>query len=73
MSRSGDLGKADLHIHTAIGDGMAEIQDESFASIQTAWSSTSPSAASPVGVNPPAVLMRKRAAVWPKDDEVVST
>ena len=27
MSRSGDLGKADLHIHTAIGDGMAEIQE----------------------------------------------
>jgi predicted metal-dependent phosphoesterase TrpH len=27
VSRSGDLGKADLHIHTAIGDGMAEIQE----------------------------------------------
>jgi predicted metal-dependent phosphoesterase TrpH len=27
VSRSGDLGRADLHIHTAIGDGMAEIQE----------------------------------------------
>jgi len=27
VSRSGDLGKADLHIHTAIGDGMAEVQE----------------------------------------------
>lgn len=27
MSRSGDLGRADLHIHTAIGDGMAELQE----------------------------------------------
>lgn len=27
MSRSGDLGRADLHIHTAIGDGMAEVQE----------------------------------------------
>jgi predicted metal-dependent phosphoesterase TrpH len=27
VSRSGDLGTADLHIHTAIGDGMAEIQE----------------------------------------------
>lgn len=27
MSRSGDLGKADLHIHTAIGDGMADTQE----------------------------------------------
>ncbi len=27
MSRSGDLAKADLHIHTAVGDGMAEVQE----------------------------------------------
>lgn len=27
MSRSGGLAKADLHIHTAVGDGMAEIQE----------------------------------------------
>jgi len=27
VSRSGDLGRADLHIHTAIGDGMADIQE----------------------------------------------
>jgi predicted metal-dependent phosphoesterase TrpH len=27
VSRSGDLGRADIHIHTAIGDGMAEIQE----------------------------------------------
>jgi predicted metal-dependent phosphoesterase TrpH len=27
VSRSGDLGRADLHIHTAIGDGMAEVQE----------------------------------------------
>ncbi|MGQ9572379.1 MAG: PHP-associated domain-containing protein [Dehalococcoidia bacterium] len=27
MSRSGDLGKADIHIHTAIGDGMFDIDE----------------------------------------------
>jgi hypothetical protein len=27
VSRSGDLGRADLHIHTAIGDGMADIRE----------------------------------------------
>jgi len=27
VSRSGDLGKADLHIHTAVGDGMADIPE----------------------------------------------
>ena len=27
MSRSGGMGRGDLHIHTAVGDGMAELQE----------------------------------------------